>query len=64
MTQMKYQFKFNPLAAAIFTLLCGSTIQSSYAEANDTASTVDNKRLKDSIQKAYPGQEFFEQYYV
>ncbi len=64
MTQMKYQFKFNPLAAAIFTLLCSSTIQSSYAEANDTASTVDNKRLKDSIQKAYPGQEFFEQYYV
>ncbi|EPU4201929.1 hypothetical protein ACVW3Z_002972, partial [Acinetobacter baumannii] len=27
---MKHQFKFNPLATAIFTLLCSGSIQSSY----------------------------------
>ena len=61
---MKHQFKFNPLATAILTLLCGGSIQSSYAESDNAASNVDNKQLKESIQKAYPGQEFFEQYYV
>ncbi|OTG71277.1 LPS export ABC transporter periplasmic protein LptC [Acinetobacter sp. ANC 4169] len=59
---MKHQFKFNPLATAIFTLLCGSSI-SSYAESTP-ASTVDNQKMKDSIQESYPGQQFFEQYYV
>lgn len=61
---MKHQFKFNPLATAIFTLLCGGSIQSSYAESDTTVSNVDNKQLNASIQQAYPGQEFFEQYYV
>ncbi|MCG2608230.1 LPS-assembly protein LptD [Acinetobacter sp. SM34] len=60
---MKHQFKFNPLATAIFTLLCGSSI-SSYAESTIPASTVDNQKMKDSIQESYPGQQFFEQYYV
>ncbi|WP_174559257.1 LPS-assembly protein LptD [Acinetobacter bouvetii] len=60
---MKHQFKFNPLATAILTLLCGSSI-SSYAESTIPASTVDNQKMKDSIQEAYPGQQFFEQYYV
>jgi LPS-assembly protein len=59
---MKHQFKFNPLATAIFTLLCGSSI-SSYAESTP-ASTVDNQKMKDSIQESYPGQQFFERYYV
>ena len=63
MTQMKHQFKFNPLATAILTLLCGSSI-SSYAESTLPASSVDNQKMKDSIQEAYPGQHFFEQYYV
>ena len=63
MTQMKHQFKFNPLATAILTLLCGSSI-SSYAESTIPASTVDNQKMKDSIQESYPGQQFFEQYYV
>ncbi|QQN38251.1 LPS-assembly protein LptD [Acinetobacter sp. CS-2] len=60
---MKHQFKFNPLATAILTLLCGSSI-SSYAESTIPASTVDNQKMKDSIQESYPGQQFFEQYYV
>lgn len=60
---MKHQFKFNPLATAILTLLCGSSI-SSYAESTLPASTVNNQKMKDSIQEAYPGQQFFEQYYV
>ena len=60
---MKHQFKFNPLATAILTLLCGSSI-SSYAESTLPASSVDNQKMKDSIQEAYPGQHFFEQYYV
>jgi len=63
MIQMKHQFKFNPLATAILTLLCGSSI-SSYAESTIPASTVDNQKMKDSIQESYPGQQFFEQYYV
>jgi len=63
MRQMKHQFKFNPLATAILTLLCGSSI-SSYAESTLPASTVNNQKMKDSIQEAYPGQQFFEQYYV
>ena len=63
MKQMKHQFKFNPLATAILTLLCGSSI-SSYAESTIPASTVDNQKMKDSIQESYPGQQFFEQYYV
>ena len=55
---MKHQFKFNPLATAILTLLCGSSI-SSFA-----ASTNSSSELKKQINQAYPGQTFFEQYYV
>ncbi len=60
---MKHQFKFNPLATAILTLLCGSSI-SSYAASTETASTLNNEQLQDTLQEAYPGQAFFEQYYV
>lgn len=64
MRQMKHQFKFNPLATAILTLLCGTSV-SSYAETTDgVVSTVDNNQLKQSIKESYPGQNFFEQYYV
>lgn len=59
---MKHQFKFNPLATAILTLLCGSSI-TGYA-ADQTASTVTNAELKKSITETYPGQKFFEQYYI
>ena len=44
---MKHQFKFNPLATAIFTLLCGSSI-SSYADSLDEPSALDNQQLKQS----------------
>ena len=60
---MKQQFKFNPLATAILTLLCGSTV-SSYAESNEIASEIDNQTLKTTINESYPGQRFFEQHYV
>lgn len=60
---MKQQFKFNPLATAILTLLCGSTV-SSYAESNEIASEIDNQTLKTAINESYPGQRFFEQHYV
>ncbi len=63
MRQMKHQFKFNPLATAILTLLCGSSV-SSYAEATDTAPAVDNEALKSALQESYPGQNFYAQYYV
>ncbi|MQW91149.1 LPS assembly protein LptD [Acinetobacter wanghuae] len=59
---MKHQFKFNPLATAIFTLLCGSSV-SSYA-ASDQSSTVNAEKLKQSIDESYPGEAFFSQYYV
>jgi len=66
---MKHQFKFNPLATAIFTLLCGGSIQSSFAATTDAASTLDNTQLKTAIQKtetqeSYTGEKFFQQYYV
>ena len=60
---MKHQFKFNPLATAILTLLCGSTV-SSYAESNGFDSEIDNQKLNSAINENYPGQNFFEQYYV
>ena len=63
MKQMKHQFKFNPLATAILTLLCGHAM-SSHAETTEPASSITNQQLKQSIQDAYPGQSFFEQYYV
>jgi len=63
MRQMKHQFKFNPLATAILTLLCGHAM-SSHAETTEPASSITNQQLKQSIQDAYPGQSFFEQYYV
>ena len=53
---MKHQFKFNPLATAILTLLCGSSIPS---YAANVAATPDSPN-----QEQYPGQKFFEQYYV
>ncbi|MCM1959285.1 LPS assembly protein LptD [Acinetobacter modestus] len=66
---MKHQFKFNPLATAILTLLCGGSIQSGFAAPADAVSTLDNKQLKATIQKnqdqdSYPGEKFFQQYYV
>ena len=66
---MKHQFKFNPIATAIFTLLCGGSIQSSFAATTDAASTLDNTQLKTAIQKtetqeSYTGEKFFQQYYV
>lgn len=60
---MKQQFNFNPLTAAIFSFLCGSTV-SSYAESVSTVSDLDNQQLKASLQQSYAGQHFFEQYYV
>lgn len=63
MTQMKHQFKFNPLATAIFSLLCGSSI-TAYADTSNTVSSLTNEQLKASINEAYAGQHFFEQYYV
>ncbi|ENW91905.1 LPS-assembly protein LptD [Acinetobacter dispersus] len=68
---MKHQFKFNPLATAILTLLCGGSIQSGFAAPADAVSTLDNKQLKAAIpnqgqqnQESYPGESFFQQYYV
>ena len=66
---MKHQFKSNPLATAILTLLCGGSIQSGFAAPADAVSTLDNKQLKATIQKnqnqdSYPGEKFFQQYYV
>ncbi|RZG44112.1 LPS-assembly protein LptD [Acinetobacter wuhouensis] len=65
---MKHQFKFNPLATAVLTLLCGSSI-SSYAEtANNVSdvatSKVNNTQLNAAIKESFAGQNFFEQYYV
>lgn len=54
---MKQQFKYHPLATAIFTLLCGSSI-SSYAQSNPRIVEPEQARTE------YPGQAFFEQYYV
>lgn len=54
---MKQQFKYHPLATAIFTLLCGSSI-SSYAQSNPRIVEPEQVRTE------YPGQAFFEQYYV
>jgi LPS-assembly protein len=65
---MKHQFKFNPLATAILTLLCGSSIQSGFAAPADAVSTLDNKQLQSHYPKkprsSYPGEKFFQQYYV
>ena len=66
---MKHQFKFNPLATAILTLLCGGSIQSGFAATTGAVSTLDNKQLKAAIpqtenQESYPGESFFQQYYV
>jgi ABC-type multidrug transport system fused ATPase/permease subunit len=60
---MKHQFKFNPLATAIFTLLCGSSI-TSYAAIPTTSISDEQQSLKQALQESYPGQKFFEQYYV
>ncbi len=69
---MKHQFKFNPLATAILTLLCGGSIQSGFAASADAVSTLDNKQLKaltqqnqaQPKQESYKGEKFFQQYYV
>lgn len=62
---MKHQFKYNPLATAILTLLCGGSI-SSYAASSEieTAATTTNEQLRTAIKENYPGQHFFEQYYI
>ena len=60
---MKHQFTFSPLATAILTLLCGSTV-SSYADSKDSTTEVDNQALQTAIKESYPGQRFFDQYYV
>ena len=60
---MKQQFKYSPLATAILTLLCGSTI-TSHAVAVETASIIKNEELKSALKESYPGQHFFQQYYV
>ncbi len=59
---MKHQFKFNPLATAILTLLCGSSA-TGFA-ASPASAQNDTEQLKQTISEAYPGQSFFEQYYV
>jgi hypothetical protein len=64
MRQMKHQFKFNPLATAILTLLCGSSLPSYAAPVSNPSTDDDTEQLKQSISEAYPGQQFFEQYYV
>ena len=65
---MKHQFKFNPLATAILTLLCGGSIQSSFAATDSShVSTLDNAQLKAKLQQdqeSFPGQKFFQLYYV
>ncbi|MEB3766663.1 LPS-assembly protein LptD [Acinetobacter sp. MD2] len=61
---MKQQFKFNPLATAILTLLCGGSLQSSYAASSEVVSTVSNDQLQKKIAEQYDGQAFFEQFYV
>ena len=63
MKEMKHQFKFNPLATAVLTLLCGGSI-SAHAEPSVTSSPLEKQNLKKTIQEAYPGQHFFEQYYI
>ncbi len=75
---MKHQFKFNPLATAILTLLCGSSM-ASYADPIDAVASagetpvapestlknnVDNQKLQQALKESFPGQNFFEQYYV
>lgn len=59
---MKHHFKINPLATAILTLLCSSSV-SSYAASNDS-SNVNAEQLKQRINETYPGEAFFSQYYV
>ncbi|WP_180179586.1 LPS export ABC transporter periplasmic protein LptC [Acinetobacter sp. YH12041] len=59
---MKHHFKINPLATAILTLLCSSSV-SSYAASNDS-SNVNAEQLKLRINETYPGEAFFSQYYV
>ncbi len=49
---MKHQFKFNPLATAILTLLCGGTIQTGFAASTTShVSTLDNAKLKAIAEK-------------
>ena len=69
---MQHQFKFNPLATAILTLLCGGAMQSSFAAATDVVSNLNNSQLKALAQQnavppkleSYAGEHFFQQYYV
>ncbi len=50
------------------TLLCGGSIQSSFAATDSShVSTLDNAQLKAKLQQdqeSFPGQKFFQQYYV
>ncbi len=58
---MKHQFKFNPLATAILTLLWGGSIQSGFAASTDVVSTLDNQQLKALAQQnqVQPQQESY-----
>lgn len=60
---MKRQFKFNPLATAILTLLCGHSV-SSFADSSSSGSQTSNDQLNAALQEQYPGQQFYQQYYV
>ena len=64
MRQMKHQFKFNPLATAILTLICGSSVTSFASSADSAQTSTTNAQLQAAINEVYPGQKFFEQYYV
>ena len=57
---MKHQFKFNPLATAILTLICGTSLSGQAGASVDQNS----KTNAPSSNELYPGQSFFEQYYV
>ena len=74
MELMKPQFKFTPLSTAILSLLCSSTMlhAASITSAPATTSSTEQNTLPTSQPTAstaeatdeYPGQSFFEQYYV
>lgn len=57
---MKRQFKFNPLATAILTLLCGNSVYATSSSGSDTS----NEQINAAMQESYPGQQFYQQYYV
>ena len=79
MKQMKHQFKYNPLATAVLTLLCGGSMTSHAQSTNNVSETenvsevtttpvvqtqVNNAQVQTAIKESFAGQNFFEQYYV